>query len=173
MLSVRSRLAHAAKPVLHYLGLIALGNLLWEAAQLPLYTVWLHGSLRDRVVAVLHCWIGDILIAAACLSTALLLVGNGWPARRGLCVAFLAIAFGLGYAVYSEWINVEVRHAWAYSAPMPRLPLLRTGLSPFLQWIVIPSLAFLGVSRIASRDRAGAAILILTAANIAARTTVS
>lgn len=150
---MRSTIAGAIKPVLYYLGFIAIGDLLWEAAQLPLYTVWLRGSVRDRSVAVLHCWVGDILIAAACLLAALLLAGRGWPARSRARVAFVALVLGLAYAVYSEWMNVGVRHAWAYSSRMPQLPPLGTGLSPFLQWMVIPSLAFLGMSRMALRDR--------------------
>lgn len=173
VLSVPARLAHTAKPILLYLGFIGTGNLLWETAHLPLYTVWFRGSLRDRVVAVLHCWIGDILIAAACLLAALLVVGRGWPARHLKRVALLAFALGVAYAVYSEWVNVVVRHAWAYSSLMPVLPPLGTGLSPLLQWMVIPPLAFLAVSRIASRRRAGSVALILTAANIAPQTAVS
>lgn len=150
-LSVRSRLTCAVKPGLHYLGFIAIGNLLWETGQLPLYTVWFRGSLRDRVVAALHCWSGDIVIAVACFSAALLFVGRGWPARRRKRVALLTIAFGVAYTVYSEWVNVVVRHAWAYSWLMPVLPPLGTGLSPLLQWLVIPPLAFFGALRLTTR----------------------
>ena len=48
---------------------------------------------------------------------------------------------GLAYTVFSEWLNVEVRRSWAYSDLMPVLPPLGTGLSPVLQWVVIPSAA--------------------------------
>lgn len=51
--------------------------------------------------------------------------------------------FGLGYTVHSEWIDVEVRHTWACSHLMPRLPLLGTGVSPLLQWILILAFALI------------------------------
>lgn len=38
--------------------------------------------------------------------------------------------------------NIEVRGAWAYREAMPRLPGLGIGLTPMLQWIVVPVLAF-------------------------------
>ena len=51
------------------------------------------------------------------------------------------IAFGLAYTVFSEWLNVAVRKSWTYSGLMPVIPPLDTGLSPVLQWIVLPILA--------------------------------
>jgi hypothetical protein len=65
-------------------------------------------------------------------------------------VAVVATAVGLGYTVFSEWLNVEVREAWAYAEAMPRLPLLGTGLAPVLQWLILPPLALLGARGLAS-----------------------
>jgi hypothetical protein len=52
--------------------------------------------------------------------------------------------FGIGYTVFSEWLNVVIRAAWAYSEWMPVIPLFghKIGLSPLLQWIVVPAVAF-------------------------------
>ena len=52
----------------------------------------------------------------------------------------LAVAFGIAYTIYSEWLNTTVRQSWAHSPLMPVLPLIGTGLSPILQWLVVPSL---------------------------------
>jgi hypothetical protein len=121
----------------------ALANLVWEFAQLPLYTVWHEGAPRDIIVAAIHCTGGDILIAAASLLAALMIVGNGhWPHARFHRVASAAIIGGLAYTVFSEWLNTEIRGSWAYSEWMPTLPLIGAGLSPFLQWIVVPIVAF-------------------------------
>jgi len=30
------------------------GHVIWETAQLPLYTIWKTGTPREKVVAVLH-----------------------------------------------------------------------------------------------------------------------
>ena len=62
-----------------------------------------------------------------------------------------ALIFGLGYTIFSEWLNVEVRGAWAYSARMPVVPIIGTGLAPLLQWLILPVVAY----HFATRDRAG------------------
>jgi hypothetical protein len=40
-------------------------DLLWEAAHLPLYAIWTDGTIREKAFAVLHCTMGDVLIALA------------------------------------------------------------------------------------------------------------
>lgn len=116
----------------------------WEVLQLPLYTLWFEGTAPQMVFAVVHCTGGDMLIAAATLAVAWIALGRGWPtnARAYRNVAIAAIALAVAYTIYSEWLNVNVRGAWAYSVWMPRVPPLGTGLSPLLQWIVVPLLAF-------------------------------
>lgn len=121
----------------------AVGNVLWEAAHVPLYTLWLTDSWPSIVYAVLHCTAGDVLIAATSLALALACFGRrGWPVRQHRSVAIAMILFALCYTVFSEWLNIEVRGAWAYRDLMPRLPLIGTGLTPMLQWIVVPAVAF-------------------------------
>ncbi len=48
-----------------YLLVLAGGNLVWEAAHLPLYTIWRSGTWRENAFAVVHCTGGDLLIATA------------------------------------------------------------------------------------------------------------
>lgn len=122
-------------------------NVAWEAAQLPLYTIWSEGSAQEIVVAVLHCTAGDLVIASGSLIAALaLLGGDSWPRRGFALVAVAATAIGVLYTVYSERSNLA-RGAWAYSEAMPVVPLLRVGLSPLLQWLLIPALGFGAIGR--------------------------
>jgi hypothetical protein len=127
-----------------YLLFVAGANLLWETAQLPLYTIWREGSSREKAVAIVHCTGGDVLIAVTALVLALVVTGSGWPlsvvARRR--VGAMALIIGVGYTVFSEWLNVAVRATWAYSDLMPVVPLLGLGLSPLAQWIAIPITGF-------------------------------
>lgn len=126
-----------------YLSIIALTNLVWEFAHLPLYTIWETGKRGEIVFAAIHCTGGDILIALSALTLALLLFGNAaWPRVGYAKIAVAAIAAGVCYTVFSEWLNVEVRGAWAYRDLMPVVPIIGTGLSPFGQWIVLPALGF-------------------------------
>jgi hypothetical protein len=141
-----------------YLGAIFVGNLLWEVLQLPLYTIWTTGTPREQAFAAGHCTLGDLLIAAGALMLALLLVGDQrWPWNRFWPVAVLTIAFGLAYTVFSEWLNVVVRATWAYSDRMPIVSIagVKIGLSPLLQWIVLPAAAFAIVRRVTIRQAEG------------------
>ena len=100
-----------------YMGFIAGANLVWEFAHLPLYTLWETGTRSELVFA-------------------------GWPATGGRGVAVLTLVFGLAYTLFSEWLNIEVREAWAYRDLMPGIPLIDAGLSPVLQWIAVPLAAY-------------------------------
>jgi len=132
-----------------YIALMALGNLAWEFAHMPLYTLWETGTPREIAFAAIHCTGGDILIALAALIAALFLFGNGfWPAQTYRRVAVATIAIGLAYTLFSEWLNIEIRAAWAYRDLMPVIPVLDTGLSPVAQWIVLPGLAFWWIARV-------------------------
>jgi hypothetical protein len=138
-----------------HVAVIAVGNLAWEALQLPLYTIWMSGSRSEQVFAVIHCTGGDLLIALSSLIVALLVAGSpDWPRRTFGLIAGLTIAFGLGYTGCSEWLNVSVRKSWAYSELMPVLPIAGgIGLSPLLQWVVVPTLALWCVFRAQRRSK--------------------
>ncbi len=121
-----------------------MGNLAWEVLQLPLYTLWWDGTASEIGFAILHCTGGDMLIAGSCLFAALGLCGwRAWPGRRFAVVALLSILLGLGYTVFSEYLNTVVRQTWAYSPWMPKVPWLGTGVAPLLQWLVVPTAAFM------------------------------
>lgn len=138
-----------------YLAVIGGGNLLWEAAHLPLYTIWETGTTGERLFAVVHCTGGDLLIALTALTVSLIIVGNrGWPVHGFLPVAALATLFGFSYTIFSEWLNIVVRAAWAYSDYMPVVTVfnMKVGLSPMLQWIVVPYFAFRWARHSGMRD---------------------
>jgi hypothetical protein len=139
--------------VLRWYGIaLVFANLGWEIAQLPLYTIWAEGSLAELAFAVVHCTLGDLLIAYLSLVIALLVVGaDEWPVRRFASVATVAVVIGVGYTIYSEWLNISVRNSWAYSSLMPVVPWIQTGLSPLAQWIVIPSVGLWWARRLALR----------------------
>ena len=123
------------------IGLAAIGHLFW-AAQLPLYTLWRTGTPREIAFALFHCTGGDILITTATFAVAAALAQHfRWPAF-GSRMVFTAIVLGGGYTIFSEWLNVEIRRTWSYTAAMPVIPWLGTGLAPLLQWLVVPALAF-------------------------------
>ena len=130
-----------------YVVAISLGNLVWEFAQLPLYTIWHEGSLSEIVFAAIHCTGGDLLIASSALVGALLIAGDGgWPHARFRVAATITVLGGLAYTVFSEWLNTEIRGSWAYTDWMPTLPLIGSGLVPLAQWLLVPPFALWWVS---------------------------
>lgn len=133
-------------PVLRrYLAASAALHLAWEVLQLPLYTIWSE-PIPKLAFAVLHCTIGDLMIGGLSLIAALALAARAdWPRFGSRYVWLLLLLAGASYTIYSEWFNVNIRGNWAYGPLMPTLPILGTGLSPLLQWIVI-STAALGIA---------------------------
>jgi hypothetical protein len=62
-----------------------------------------------------------------------------WPWVTASGGTLLLVAIGVGYTVYSEWLNVYQRQAWGYA---PNMPLIAgIGLSPLLQWLLLPPVA--------------------------------
>lgn len=118
-------------------SLALLLNFPWEIAQLPLYVLW-DDPDRVRVAAyVLHCLLGDVLIAVSVyLLTAIVFRDLAWPMRRPWTAGAFMLAAGLGFTVFSEWYNVYVLAAWAYKPAMPTIAGI--GLTPLLQWVVVP-----------------------------------
>ena len=136
-----------------YLLAILLGNLVGEFAQLPLDTSWREGPWRQIAFAALHCTVGDLVIAALALLAAVALFGRRfWPGRRFGAVAATTVTLAVLYTASSEWFNTSVRGSWAYSAWMPKLPVIGTGLAPLAQWLVIPPLALLWARRGVDRE---------------------
>ncbi|MBI4194361.1 MAG: hypothetical protein HY526_04705 [Betaproteobacteria bacterium] len=127
---------------LRFIPLLALFSLSWEAIQLPLYTIWYQAEWADIAYAVVHCTAGDVLIGLFALFTTLVATRAGpigtW---RTAYVAAGTVALTVSYTVFSEWMNTVVHENWTYSSLMPLLPVLGTGLSPLLQWVIVPSLA--------------------------------
>jgi len=127
-----------------YLPWLAVLNLGWEIVQLPLYTIWHHPSIAYIAYAVLHCTAGDALIGLAALVVALVATRAGTIERwNHAAVVCIVMGVGVSYTAYSEWMNTVLRASWTYSALMPtiRIASVELGLSPLLQWVVVPPLA--------------------------------
>ena len=126
-----------------YLAVTAAGNLAWEAAHVTLYTLWREGSWREIAYAVVHCSGGDVVIAGAALVAGLVLFGQDrWPHARFGAVAAVTVATGVAVTIVIERLSVEVYRRWSYAEAMPVISVLGfdLGLSPVLQWLVVPTI---------------------------------
>ncbi len=113
-------------------------HLLWEIGHTPLYA----DSGRDLGYLAwtrAHCTLGDVLILlGAFWLTALVFRNRDWYLKRNLAPAALFVAAGLVYTLWSEWLNTSLRSAWAYRHEMPTV--FGIGLTPLLQWLILPPL---------------------------------
>jgi len=146
---IAAPMSHVAEPrnwlvaLRRYLLFAALANLLWEFFHVPLYTLWLTGTTGELIFAAVHCTGADILITLGTITLALLLFGApDRPRAHAGSVLAAALLFGVGYTIIIEWLNIELREAWAYRELMPIIPVVNAGLSPILQWVVVPLAAY-------------------------------
>src|SRR3546814_17514577 len=82
-----------------------------------------------------------------------LVVRASWPQVDSRRIVAVAVVLGLSYALFSEWLNIEIRQRWAYRDIMPVVPLVDAGLAPVLQWIIVPLAAFWWALRPRSLDQ--------------------
>ena len=112
-------------------------NLTWEIAQVRLYTIWTEADSLTVAWSLLHCTLGDVLIALALFALAgMVLRRADWPASRPWTGGAIVVIGALAYTAWSEWYNVYRAGSWAYAASMPLV--FGIGLSPLLQWLILP-----------------------------------
>jgi hypothetical protein len=51
------------------------------------------------------------------------------------------VAVGVSITVVMEWTATQVLGRWAYAPSMPTIPGLEVGVSPLLQWFLLPPVA--------------------------------
>ena len=112
-------------------------NLLWEIAQVRLYTIWEEADRLIVAWALFHCSVGDAMIALALFALAgLVLRRVDWPGSHPWTGGVIVVIGALAYTAWSEWYNVYRAVNWGYTASMPLI--FGIGLSPLLQWLILP-----------------------------------
>src|SRR3546814_18122898 len=76
-----------------------------------------------------------------------------WPQVDSRRLVAVDVALDLSYTLFSEGLNIEIRQSWAYRDIMPVIPIVDAGLSPVLQWIIVPLAAFWWALRPRSLDQ--------------------
>ena len=123
-------------------------NLSWEIAQVRLYTIWTEADRWTLTWSLFHCSIGDVLISLAMYAlVAVVLRRPNWPASRPWTGGVIAVAGALAYTAWSEWYNVYRAGSWSYTASMPLV--FGIGVSPLLQWLILPPVLVLAYRRLA------------------------
>ena len=114
-------------------------NLAWEIAQVRLYTLWADTDRARVAWALVHCTLGDVLIALAMFALASIVLRRvDWPASSPWTGSTIVVTGALLYTAWSEWYNVYRAGNWGYTESMPLL--VGIGLAPLLQWLLLPPL---------------------------------
>lgn len=114
-------------------------NLAWEIAHARLYTLWAEADRMNIAWSLVHCSLGDVAIALAAFALAgIALRQADWPVLRPWAGGAIVILGTMAYTAWSEWYNVYQAGNWGYAANMPLV--FGIGLSPLLQWLVLPPL---------------------------------
>jgi len=112
-------------------------NLLWEVAQVRLYTIWAAADRMSVAWALLHCTLGDVVIALVLFALAgVVLRCADWPGLRPWTGGAIVVLGALTYTAWSEWFNVYRAGSWGYTPSMPMI--FGIGLAPLLQWLILP-----------------------------------
>jgi hypothetical protein len=120
-----------------WLALAFFLNLMWEIAHVRLYTLWAEADGASISWALLHCSLGDVAIALFMFALAAIVLGRAdWPASRPWTGSAIVVIGAMAFTAWSEWYNVYRTGAWSYTSNMPTI--YGVGLSPLLQWLVIP-----------------------------------
>lgn len=123
-------------------------HFVWEFLQVPTYAGMAQLDHWAGVKTCTAATVGDVgfalvafwITAAAARSRQWLMAPKPWQ-------LLLFILVGICLTVGFEFYYVDVSKRWAYSALMPLVPPFGTGLSPLVQWILVPLL----VSQVARR----------------------
>ncbi len=123
----------------------------WELLQAPLFSSMEKVTHIDGIRICLQATLGDMVIALVAYWVAALLAGTRhWVGRPDYRAFVLFIGTGLGITVGIEFLSTEVLERWTYGTAMPRLPFIGTGLTPILQWALIPALVLWYMHRLSS-----------------------
>lgn len=123
-------------------------HFVWEMQQMPFFNEPPEWTIWDMTKVYTRATFGDVSIALAAFWTvALFARSREWVLRPTAKQVMLFIAVGVVITIVFEAIATRVLDRWHYAATMPMLPILGTGLSPLLQWVVLPPLVVWFVRR--------------------------
>ncbi len=126
-------------------------NYPWEFLQIPLYAMP-PDTLPWRVIR--RCSIaavGDAVIMLVSYWAVVLFARSRWWILRPAALQILGfVAVGVFITIAIEYFAKHSDHpfwGWRYAPSMPVMPLVGTGVSPLMQWLILPPLALWFIAR--------------------------
>ena len=126
----------------------------WEIIQAPFFGHLPSMNHWQTTLICLKATIGDVGIAFAGFA-----LSATWDRDRrwfdapsaGAVIAYFATGVITTFAF--EWYSVHWANRWEYSEIMPVIPIVRVGLVPVMQWMIVPAIVLFFLQR--HRGRGG------------------
>jgi hypothetical protein len=116
-------------------------HFVWEFVQVPTYAGMAGMAHWEGIKLCMSATFGDVGFALTAFWTASIVVrSRDWIFRPTRVPAAVFVAVGILLTVGFEYYYTNISLRWTYSDLMPLVPPFGTGLSPLLQWFVIPPL---------------------------------
>ena len=116
-------------------------NFAWELFQVPLYIPSLY-SLEHVAFCALASLADVIMVLLLYFGFALIFKNFLWIQHLNWKLIVIVILTGGAGAVLAEIRHLSLG-TWAYSHSMPIIPLINVGISPVLQFMILPLLIYL------------------------------
>lgn len=114
-------------------------HFVWEFLQVPMFDGMAEMSHWEAVKLCLSATVGDVGFALTAFWAASLFArSRSWFESPQYLPFAVFIAVGVLLTVAFEYYYVNVSLRWTYSDAMPLVPPFGTGLSPLLQWLIVP-----------------------------------
>lgn len=116
-------------------------HFVWEFLQAPTYAGMAEMNHWDGIKLCTSATFGDVGFALVAFWAASLLARSRlWVFNPTTLQFLLFLAVGIGLTIGFEYYYTNISLRWTYSELMPLVPPFGTGLSPLLQWAIIPPL---------------------------------
>lgn len=117
-------------------------HFVWEFLQVPTYAGMAEMNHWDGIKLCLSATFGDVGFAVlAFVLVSLASRSRAWFLDPATWQYLLYLGIGISLTVAFEYYYTRISLRWSYSDLMPLVPPFGTGLSPLMQWLVIPALA--------------------------------
>jgi len=114
-------------------------HFVWEFMQVPTYSGMAEMAHWQGIKLCTSATIGDVGFALTAFWIASLVARTRhWIGNQAALPVVVFLGMGIALTVGFEFYYTQVTHRWTYSDLMPLVPPFGTGLSPLLQWLVIP-----------------------------------